>query len=186
MPYEIALFRSVHSALTFAYNCKHGQLKPNILATMIGNGGHGGGLQGLDGCAQAGMILSEVSQLRPVIHSSIISARYSVHALPCTCKKPCCSGWRTNIEWEIAIAEIAEQARLAALGGTVANYTLRHTIVRRYFGLRSNLNEAAERSGVDRNTASAHAGKIITFLKDHEKHSMYEIEGRLKAGGVIE
>ena len=184
---EPALFGSTNAALSFAFNFKHGQLKPSSLATMmVGPKPTGRGLGGLDGAAQAGMIRAEIDALSPRIRGQILVARFAVRALPCDCKRACCSGFRANAEWLQAIADIAEIVRSEALAGTVVNFLLRHSVVRRYFGVKQSLVDIAAVTGVDRSTASAHAGKVIGYLKEQEQRARYDIEGRLKAAGIVE
>jgi len=167
---------------------------------MGGGGKRGKGRGGLDGAALAGFIKREVLGLaipdtldeldpnwepRPV-WPRIITARYAVRAVPCICKLPCCSGWRSNNDWLIAVADIAELAISGALSGCRVNFNLRHAIVRRYFGERRSLVEAAKLAEVDRHTASAHANRVITYLKDEERKARYAIEARLKVAGIVE
>jgi hypothetical protein len=182
---EQPLFRTVNGALSFAFNFKHGHLKPSALATMMaGARPKGKGLGGLDGAAQAGMIREQVDSLG--LRGDILTARFAVRALPCPCRRPCSSGWRGNEEWLQAIAAISNHVRSVALKGTTVNFTLRLAIVRRYFGVRQSLADAAHASGVERHTASAHANKAITYLKAEEAQARYAIEAKLKASGVVE
>lgn len=181
------IFRTVNGALAFAFNFKHGQYKPSAMAQMMASRGSSGrGLGGLDGAAQAGLIRAGVDALEPRIRGHILAARFSVRALPCPCKRPCCSGWKSNEEWLVAISEISNTVRQAALAGTVVNFTLRHAIVRRYFGVRQSLADAARASGVERHTASAHANKVISYLREEERHARYAIEAVLKESNVVE
>jgi hypothetical protein len=181
------MFRTINGALAFAFNFKHGQLKPSALATMMASSKTSArGLGGLDGAAQAGLIRSDVAALDPKIRGHILVARFCVRALPCSCRRDCCSGWRSNAEWLLAIADIANVVRQAALAGTVVNFTLRYAIVRRYFGVKQSLADAARASGVERHTASAHANKVIAYLKQEERQARYAIEARLKEANVVE
>jgi hypothetical protein len=90
------------------------------------------------------------------------------------------------VEWLKAIADIAEIVRSEALAGTVVNFLLRHSVVRRYFGDKQSLVDIAAVTGVDRDTASAHSGKVFGYLKAQEQRARYDIEGRLKAAGIVE
>lgn len=192
---ELALFRSVHDALKFACNYRHGQLKAPGMATLyqtppgLGNDPPkppSRGLGGLDGAAQAGIIGAEIKALEPKIRGQIIIARFTVKAIVCDCQNLCCSGFRPNVAWFKAISEIAELARTEALAGTVVNFHLRHLMVRKYFGVHVSFLGAAKTAGVDRDTASAHGSKVVTWLKDHERKAIFAIEGRLKQAGIVE
>jgi len=192
---EVALFRSVNAALAFACNFKHGAVKASGMAMMYRTPpgldneppkSPPRGLGGLDGAGTAGMILAEVEALQPRLRGHILVARFAVRALPCSCGKSCCSGWRANGEWLQALSAISDQVRADALAGCSVNYLLRHTLVKRYFGVRVGLSDAANAAGVDRDTASAHASRVIGYLKDHERLAQYAIEGKLKAAGIVE
>lgn len=185
--YEPALFESTHAALIFAFNATRSTQGQSAMARLMGGPLPAGrGLGGLDGAAQAGFILCEVAALIPRLRGQIITARFAVRSIPCDCGHECCSGSRPNREWMRAIGEISDLVRTEALAGTVVNYTLRSIIVRRYFGVHSSLKDAADASGVDRDTASSHAAKVIGYLKDQERLARFEIDGKLKAAGIVE
>ena len=185
---ELALFRSTNAALSFAFNFTHGQYKSSAMATMMGGppSPQDAAWAGLDGAAQSGMIRAEIDALEPRIRGQILVARFAVRAVPCDCRHACCSGLRPNAEWLLAIAEISELVRTEALAGCSVNFQLRHTLVRRYFGVHCSLIDAAAAAGVDRDTASAHASRVIGYLKAQEQRARYDIEGRLKAAGIVE
>ena len=182
-----ALFRCVPDALRFAFNFKHGQCELSAMARLMdGDSRAGRGLAGLDGAGNAGFVWSEVDALEPRIRGHILVARYAARALPCDCGHACCSNWRPNADWLLAIAEIAETLRTEALSDCVVNFTLRHIIVRRYFGVRQSLVDAASAAGVERHTAGRHADKAIGYLREEERKARYAIEGRLKEAGIVE
>jgi hypothetical protein len=187
MQAELALFRSMNGALAFALNFRHGTLKPSQLSVMMG-GSHpvGRGLSGLDGAAQAGMIRAEIDQLQPRVRGLILVAHFAPRSFPCPCRQACCSGHRPNGEWQQAISDIAVLVLSEALEGCSVNYGLRHAIIRRYFGVHKSLSEAAVQAGVHRDTASAHAAKIIPYLRGHDRAARFDLEARLKAAGVVE
>lgn len=184
---ELALFRSVHDALKFACNFKHGQIKATGLAVLMGGAKPvGRGLSGLDGAAQAGMVLAEVAALEPKVRGQIIIARYTVREIACPCENLCCRGFRENIDWLLAISSIAETARTEVLQGTTINFFSRHAIVRRHFGQKQHFKEIADRSGTTPDTVSQHSAKIAPWLKSEEKRALYAIEGKLKSLQIIE
>jgi hypothetical protein len=184
---EPALFRSTNAALAFAFNFTHGQCKSSAMAIMMGGPKPSGrGLGGLDGAGTSGMIRAEIDALEPRIRGQILVARFAVREVPCDCGHACCSGFRPNAEWLLATTEISELVRTEALAGYSVNIQLRHILVRRYFGVRCNLADAAKATGVHRDTASAHASRVIGYLKAQEQRARYDIEGRLKAAGIVE
>ena len=184
---EPALFKSAHAALTFAFNASRSTQGLSVIGKLMGGPPPTGrGLGGFDGLAQAGMIKREVLALQPCIRQHIIIARFATRELPCDCRRLCCSGRIGNMEWLSAISEIADIVRIEALAGTTVNYMLRHIIVRRYFGWNMSLISAANAASVDRDTASLHAARVIGYLKEHERLAWFDIEGRLKAAGMVE
>jgi uncharacterized protein YidB (DUF937 family) len=184
---EPALFRSTHAALTFAFNATAATQGTSVIGRLMGGPApEGRGLGGLNGVAQAGLIKAEILAMEPRIRGQIIIARFAVRAVTCSCRMPCCSGERENQEWQRAIGEISDIVLREALHGSIVSYLLRRAIVRRYFGQRISFTEAAERAGLDRHTASAHASRVIPYLRDHERMARYEIEGRLKAAAIVE
>lgn len=83
---EDPLFRSTHDALVFAFQYA-GQQSPRTPMTSLFKTpglGTGKGLSGLDGAAQAGMILAEVCRL-PDDQHNVIVARYDRMTHECKC-----------------------------------------------------------------------------------------------------
>jgi len=179
-----AVFRSAHGALMFALNFTHGTLKRSVLVGMIGSGGNGRGLCGLDGAAQAGMIRAELEKLA-MPRRMILVARYVAATIPCDCGRSCCSRIRENAEWSEAVNYLSEYVLHEGLTGTVSHYRLRRTLVMRYFGQKVYLVAMAEQCGVGKNTASAYNQKITERFRQEERLANYEIEGLLKATGVM-
>jgi hypothetical protein len=182
---EPALFKSTHGALKFAFSIAHASPQNIIDKLMHGATPAGKGLGGLDGCGMAGMIKAEIAAIDPRIRGQIITARFALHGVPCTCHHACCSGETPNPEWMRAIGEISDLVRTGALAGLLVSYLLRRVIVRRYFGERISLREAAEQCRVDRDTASEHASRVITYLRAQEKAGWYDIDGRLHSAGIV-
>ena len=178
------VFRSTHAALMFALNFTHGTLKRSTLAAMMGSAGNGRGLGGLDGAAQAGMIRAELEKLAKP-RRTILVARYVVATIPCDCGRSCCSKIRENAEWAEAVNYLSEYVLHEGLTGSVSHYRLRRTLVMRYFGQRQFLVSIAEQCGVNRDTASAYNQKITERFRQEERLANYEIEGLLKAIGVM-
>lgn len=80
------LFKSTHDALVFAF-AYAGQQSPRTPMTSLMRSasiGSGKGLSGLDGAAQAGMILAEVCRL-PDDQHNVIVARYDRATHECKC-----------------------------------------------------------------------------------------------------
>ena len=98
-----SLFNSTHAALTYAFNYAGQQSPKTPLMSLIKNPGDGQlgtgkGLMGLDGAAQAGMILAEVCRLSDEQHNVIV-ARYGRVMHECKC----CGQDAPSDEWRAAI-----------------------------------------------------------------------------------
>lgn len=178
------IFTSAHAALKFAFNFSHGTLKRGVLAQMLGGGGNGRGLAGLDGAAQAGMIQCELGALSEV-RRSIVVAKFSPQHEPCSCRSSCCRGWVENRAFGDAIKFISEYILVEGLTGNISHYRLRRSIVLRYFGVRVSFVELATMCGVNRDTASDLNKRVMGHL-DHEKGAaMNEVDDRLRAAGIV-
>jgi len=179
------VFRTTHGALMFALNFVHGTLKKSALAGMMGAGGSGKDLGGLDGAAQSGMILAELEKLAKV-RRMLVVGRMAVATVPCACRAECCRGHRENPAWAEAVNYLAEYALIEGLTGTVSHYHLRRTLVMRYVGQKVYLVAVAEQCGVNRDTASAHNQKLTERFRQEERLAMYEVDELLKNAGIVE
>jgi hypothetical protein len=182
--YVEPVFSSAHAALKFATNFSHGTLKKNFMAKLLGGGATGRGLAGLDGAAQAGMILARLWQLDRDGAQTLI-ARFTVPSVPCECRSPCCGGDRENKAWAEAINHLTQRVLELGLTGTVSHYRLRRALVKRYFGIRPSLVEIAKACGVNRDTASDYNRKVDEYLKRIDAAAFAQLELRLRSAGVI-
>lgn len=155
------LFSSAHAALMFAYN-HHNQIYDRPLLARLAqrtSPGKSKGLGGVDGAAQAGIILAAVQKL-PRLYQAIVVARFS----PRTDQCKCCQGAVDRQEWMAAIREISDAAASDALSAHPTARILRDAIVARYFGKDVLLADAANRASVSVSTATNHNGKIKLWL----------------------
>ncbi len=166
----VPLFPSAHAALVFALNYSMQQYNRPLMnrvasgeltAGMASDGGKG--LSGLDGAGQAGMIRAELARLKP-IEQAVLVAHAAPSQIPCACGIACCSGWKTNPEWQDAMSVLTSAAASGALSGCVSNGRLRSALIQRLFGAKVTLAELAERYDVDDKTASAHHAKLKRWL----------------------
>lgn len=159
------IFKSAHAALVFALNYSMQQYdRPLMNRAMAGKPlQEGKGLSGLDGAGQAGMIRAELARLKP-IEQAVLVAHAAPAQIPCECAAACCSGWKTNPEWQDAMSELSTAAASGALSGCVSNGRLRSALIQRLFGAKVTLTELAERYDVDENTAGAHHAKLKRWL----------------------
>jgi len=166
----VPLFSSAYAALTFALNYSMQQYDRPLMnkvasgeltAVMAPEGGKG--LSGLDGAGQAGMIRAELARLKP-IEQAVLVAHAAPSQIPCACGIACCSGWKTNPEWQDAMSVLTTAAASGALPGCVSNGRLRSALIQRLFGAKVTLASLAERYEVDENTVGAHHAKLKRWL----------------------
>jgi hypothetical protein len=153
------LFRTPQEALIFAFNYSMQQQDRPLMDRLASPAARTGkGLSGNDGAAQAGMIRREMEELSELQRAALI-ARYAPRSMPCSCRRPCCSGYQINQEWDAAI-RVLEQGALTMLAGRVSQYRMRRKLVEQIFGVKVVLKDLAEQCGVHQNTATEHR-KII-------------------------
>ena len=163
-----ALFSSAHAALTFAFNfSSQAYDRPMMNRMADGPARSGKGLVGLDGAGQAGMIRREIAALGQ-LREAIITACFAPQSLPCSCRRPCCSGQTINTEWSDAIGVIT-QAAVGQLSGCISNHRLRRGIVEKAFGAKVSISDLAVACGVSRDTASAHNEKLVAWLRGSKR-----------------
>lgn len=181
-PLEDVLFRSVETALYFAFSEQYIDLPQSPVSRMASKPSRAGnGLGGLDGYAQAGMILSSMGDLCE-LHRHILTARFSP---PIRGDCPHCSGGVIhNKRWLTAIDAIADFVG-QEVQSSKTHKRLREGIVRRHFGDKVRLIEIAKACGIHANTASNHGNKILSILKTQEKQARFEIRAVLESSGVV-
>lgn len=163
---ESAAFRSVESALRFAYGNRY-RGEPDSLAQHQKRDGRSGAPRFADAeerAAWAGAIRRRIGTLDE-LQAAILIVRHAPRAFPCACRRLCCSGWSRNEEWAEAAAVVVERS-IEAVPGTVSPRQLRAGVVRRWAGAeRVNIGLLADKCGVHRNTAGAHAKAIRKWLE---------------------
>lgn len=154
------LFKTAHQALSFAYNFSASTLDRPLMNRMADKfKPTGKGLAGLDGAAQAGMILRNITEL-PRLQQMILIARFAPQGSECHC----CGGPVPSLIWMGAVREISDAAVSQALSGHVTMRALRDGLVARYFGQKINLQDLAKKANVNRDTASKQNTQLMTWL----------------------
>jgi hypothetical protein len=162
------VFRGVDEALRFAFRHPQGSPERSLQSRLAdGPSRPGKGLAGLDGAGQAGFVLSALASLGE-FYESIAQARYLPHSVPCSCGSDCCTKYRVNPEWRIAIDTITDRTTNLIPHRPIM-LRLRKAVVVRYFGEKVNFVEIAKGLRVDRDTVSNHANVVASFLKDQER-----------------
>lgn len=159
-----AIFGSVDSALRFAFS-NHLRATPDSLAQHQKRTRRSAEIfeSREERAAMAGVIRRRIGTLQSS-HIAIVTVRYAPKATPCSCRRPCCSGWARNPEWMEAAGEIIERS-VSAVPGTVSPRRLREGVVKRWSGAeRVHIGLLADQCHVHRNTAGAHAKAIRKWL----------------------
>ncbi|WP_186275808.1 hypothetical protein [Burkholderia gladioli] len=165
------------------YGYDHFDMSPT--AKLAGGAaiGSGFGLVGLDGAAQAGMVLCEVENLQ-VIDKAFVIAVCAPVSTECKCGSACCRGWRENRVWREAINFIG-QMMIERLGIDLRNVRLRNLLVEKHFGKKHKFTDIGIRADVDRKTAAAHYKTIDRALTAEEYRVWVKFEERLRDRGMV-
>lgn len=153
----MALFRSAHDALRFAYNFNG----TNVTRTLIGEipKGTGKGLGGLDGAAEAGNIKRIVCSKGSLVEALVI-ANFSPHIIPRSISK----GWYVSLGWISAIRYLARLTEERCFCG-VGDEVYRGKIVAKVFGReRESITDIGMSASVSRATAYRHFKKVKKYI----------------------
>lgn len=178
------LFLSTHNALLFAHNYNHCQTAPTLLAKLCSK--HlrkGKGLAGLDGAAQAGLILGGIRDIGAA-EAAVMMGRYAPHSRPCDCRSSCCSGTIVNTDWSDANAYLASMVA-HEMDGRKQLVMLWQSLIAKHFGFRWRIKELAEWAGVDRDTVADHQSIIRPWLERLEDRAFRAVDRRLHMGGLV-
>lgn len=176
------LFKNATEAVTFAFNFSNQQYARSLMANMmqrVGAIGTGKGLVGLDGAAQAAMVLCELDRLE-VYEQAAITARSARSRVEC----PCCLQEAMSPERAAAIRALATYTVVAIPG--ISHMHLRRAMVSKYFGIHVDLQGIAKRCGVARSTAYSHYSPISESLRFLENKAQANLEDRLQLSGMVE
>lgn len=162
------LFQSAHNALLFAFNFSGQQYERPMMNRLADDpvAYVSKGLSGMDGAAQAGMIMSRIMLMSP-LSQYIVFAHYAPKTLPCECFSPCCAGSKPNPLWVATINEISRISITAATPGALSYRVLRDAIVRKLFADTSEKADvlvAAEKCGLEKRQAYNHQAAIKLWL----------------------
>jgi hypothetical protein len=176
-----ALFKGAPQALRFAFNFAAQQYAKAGMAALMGSAsrlGAGKGLVGLDGAAQAGLILRELAEL-PKDQRDCLTARYTERHEERT-------EWRLQaytVQWADAIDAMTMFTGYLVTG--MSHQQLRRNLVRRYFGDKIDMSAISQKVGVHRATANNHWAIFSKALRELESRALANIETRLADAGIV-
>ena len=160
------LFLSAHAAIRFAVTRDGSPARP-IQSRLTDASTGARDLAGLDGAAQAGMIMNILGALGPLAVATLV-ADVAPRSMPCTCRRSCCSGHMANAKWREAVDTIAQAA--TSITSTHIGYALRSALVVKLYGGKTSLVEIADTMHLDRNTVSKYHGQIHRWLRGAKAH----------------
>lgn len=157
------LFDSAYDALAFAYRFNAQQYAMTPMAKLMRwQIGSGKGLVGIDGAAQAGIILGLIDHLQEW-EQAAICARFSID--------------RKRLYW--ARNSLITPA-MASLGTGIHNRRMVDALVQKHFGCRLKLKEVAEAYEVNKNTMTDYWRQIRKTLQEIEYRAMDKAERILR------
>jgi len=163
------LFNSTHDALVFAFNYA-GQQSPRTPMTSLmrtAQIGSGKGLSGLDGAAQAGMILAEVDRL-PDDQHNVIVARYGHVLHEC----PHCEQDAPSDEWRAAIDALSHCVEMEGVHRKVRLMMVERAIC----GGRLDIDLLCKRYSMARSTTFKQLSTIKIKLRKIEKTALSNLD----------
>lgn len=185
-PFGSAL-EALRFAFTFALGAKPNRDAVNQLSSPTKSTGRG--LGGMDGAAQAGMVLSKLHECGPLPENLLI-AKVAPRSIPCSCGAPCCSKARPNLQWSQAHGYVTDYClvtvRKSSTGtrGLMFNYQLNAALVLKYLGSHQSIKEISEGAEVSLQTAHSHKKILFSLLKSKESEAWQNIEQRLIVAGI--
>lgn len=163
------LFDSTYAALAFAYRYSTQQYQPTPMARLMrGSIGSGKGLHGIDGAAQAGLILGMLEKL-PVFERAAITARFSFRSADGYAAKITLMGPATT-----------------ALGTGVHNRRMIDQLVQKFYGEKVYLKDLAGTCGVDPRAIPDCWHLIRKALTAIEHRAIDRAEVIFREGGLVE
>lgn len=202
--YNRPLFATSRKALAFALNySRHRYSQPLMNKAMaelkpkeVGGSSRSSltipELRGLDGAGQAGFIFLHFAKLTHAQRHVLICAT-AEPTQACSCRSPCCSGFKLNQEWTDSVEQVchvlqehAEFTRQKGKRGMSTHPVMRRALVEKHFGVgRVILADLAERCNVTEATVINHRKVIELYLTETEKDGWTALDGHLSAAGLI-
>lgn len=163
------LFKSTHDALVFAFQYAGQQSPKTPLTSLLRTPGLGSGkgLSGVDGAAQAGMILAEVDRL-PDDQHNVIVARYGHVLHEC----PCCEQDAPSDEWRLAIDALSRCVELEGVHRKVRLMMVERAIC----GGRLDIDLLCRRYSLARSTTFKQLAVIKAKLRKIEKIALSNLD----------
>lgn len=172
------IFESTHEALSFAYRFNRLQYPTTLIGKLMRGPelGSGRGLVGMDGAAQAGMVLAVVGRLDK-LHRLALQARFGNRWQDC----PCCGAEQPTREFAESIEGLANWA----IPATVSHMRARRLLVQKYYTGSIKIGDIADAASINRKTAGDHWAIIKARLDKLEAQAHDCIDAALKGAGMV-
>ncbi|MEQ4618324.1 MAG: hypothetical protein ABN482_09780 [Corticimicrobacter sp.] len=159
-----ALFASAHQALVFTFHRSNGTPRRPLMSRLADGGASrydARGLGGVDGVAQAGMMLQCMERNLSELHFALLRARYGVKEKQCQC----CGHPGRHPEWMGSLHVIAVRAR-EVIDRPSVTLALSKSLVLRYFEKsKIPLENIGSQCGVSRAAAFRANADIMRWLR---------------------
>lgn len=141
--------------------------------------------------AQAGFILQEFRKL-DAAHQMVLSGLLIRSHQPCSCRRPCCSGWEETRAWSAAVAQTCtylkgseDAAKAPGKRGFSTAPILRKMAVEAFYSKRElKLTDLADHADISLVTAAKHRGWIVEILELLEQAAWVQADALLDRMGI--
>lgn len=168
---DVAIFRSGHEAMRFAYNYNAQQYPMTIMGKMMRGGpvGSGRGLHGLDGAAIAGSVKRVIEALPHDLRQSMV-ARHTADSR----------------EYSVAVSALIRPA-MASLGTGVHHTRMVFALICRYYGRPAvKLADLCDEYAMDAATMTRRWQRVRERMRAIESAAETAADGALVEAGLVE
>ena len=175
---DVPPFKSAHAAVIFALNYAHQQSPKTPMTALLRGpaGGSGAGLSGLDGAAQAGMILRAIDALSHD-QRAVLIVRFGDFRSDC----PCCGQPAPSEEWNEAMAYLASSADLEGLPRIVRFAAIERAVCRRKWDSK----RISQEYGLSLRTLQEQVRRLKARMGKAENAGLGALDTWLRQGGTV-
>jgi hypothetical protein len=176
-----SLFSSAHEALVFAFRYAHDQSPRTPMTSLMQGGpiGSGKGLTGVDGAAQAGMILAALPRVLTAEQRNVVTVRYGDVRHDC----PCCRQPAPTSDWAAALDALSHCEELGDLPRAIRHAAVERIVCRRN---RHSMAHWANAYDMSERTLRERSAKAKLRLAKVEAAALAEVYAHLEGRMVLE